>query len=1140
MDHTVYERKNTDLGSTSMTKSGGFSIKKRHRKLGALIGLAALAVPFAANLGTLGDTIHAVTGPQNVYESELLNVKLKTSQDKAKTTWDLEFDRSDMSVSEQTVKFKLDLEKAGLKDAEIKQDDKTLDMREGIVSAVLKSQSTHLILTAISTNEEKHDITLPVTELGLYDEKNGENRLEADNRSVDLTMAFEKVAEIAKESSSSETVTEAVAKEETETKESKSARAAVNPGTAGWLTAEPTRPSSETTDVVAATITKGAFAGVDANHTTNTNFDQFQIYVNHTNDSTDRVSYYDGAPRNATNNEISVVKKANLTASENFGWSANESGMADVYNYWYFQYQKNGTSDTANPYRGSSSYLVQFAGNHSSHANTNALMANTEIAVRYGNVGNYRTADGQAHQMGAVMTIKNIQSTINTRFWDRAYDTNLPGFYIDIPNNMYSGLFYRGIEQFDVDYEFFATDDSGKFTQKLDIPENATNVTFNSLNNYQVGLMNQSPASAQYTHNVNSQVYGPLNSADYAETVAWVKNGTEQWASADLSKGTNMTRNGAGTSIREKNTVFSNVMGTTGGETALQYNLNNTAYTGTIVNWRDNINYPTSFAKGSITYPYTGTSNNYRYYSGSQNTWQTFILGSNTEIPLLNPVKAVSDHNKKPDVVAGEIDKTTSPKTYGRLDQKNLAETDLVPDAANNYNFSYYIQQDTYALLEDSLVLPSKLIMTDELPQYVTLAGTTIDTNTQNYNGSDVQVYSTAGTKLQGSDYTVAVSKVLVTPETGEAYYVQKVVVTLTEQGIKDINFNGGTFQWELQVKVDASLADQLKVERVDFKNIASVETSLATKETNPVLDWETPHIGKLVITKVDERDNSELSGAEFDVYYKDNNDTSYTKIDSADWASKGIEQSDATLTFVNPAAGTYKVVETTAPGGYNLPTDANARSYEFKVHNDNTNLTFEALSPEDWDLTAPKAGEANVWTANIENERIPLFLDIYKTDGDGNPLAGAVFAITRVESKKIVELDATGDDGYAHLKDKLNGPGNVGLELDKVYKVSEITTPSGYTKVDDFYFKATAVGDVFTFTYTDVNGNPIFGAKTITATKSPDGTYYVGKFEVDNYAKSIFPRVGGTGIQAYIGAGLIVMLIAGGAAWYIKRRQNQ
>ena len=238
MDHTVYERKNTDLGSTSMTKSGGFSIKKRHRKLGALIGLAALAVPFAANLGTLGDAIHAVTGPQNVYESELLNVKLKTSQDKTKTTWDLEFDRSETSVSEQTVKFKLDLDKAGLKDAEIKQDDKTLDMREGIVSAVLKSQSTHLILTAISTNEDKHDITLPVTELGLYDDKNGENKLPVDNRSVDLTMAFEKVAEIAKESSSSETVTEAVAKEEkkSEDKQGEKAHRVIDGSDDGFIT----------------------------------------------------------------------------------------------------------------------------------------------------------------------------------------------------------------------------------------------------------------------------------------------------------------------------------------------------------------------------------------------------------------------------------------------------------------------------------------------------------------------------------------------------------------------------------------------------------------------------------------------------------------------------------------------------------------------------------------------------------------------------------------------------------------------------------------------------------------------------------------------------------------------------------------
>ena len=52
------------------------------------------------------------------------------------------------------------------------------------------------------------------------------------------------------------------------------------------------------------------------------------------------------------------------------------------------------------------------------------------------------------------------ESTINTRFWDRAYDTNLPGFYIDIPNNnVFRVVLSRYRKYFDDDYEFFATDD---------------------------------------------------------------------------------------------------------------------------------------------------------------------------------------------------------------------------------------------------------------------------------------------------------------------------------------------------------------------------------------------------------------------------------------------------------------------------------------------------------------------------------------------------------------------------------------------------------------------------------------------------------------------------------------------------------
>ena len=136
---------------------------------------------------------------------------------------------------------------------------------------------------------------------------------------------------------------------------------------------------------------------------------------------------------------------------------------------------------------------------------------------------------------------------------------------------------------------------------------------------------------------------------------------------------------------------------------------------------------------------------------------------------------------------------------------------------------------------------------------------------------------------------------------------------------------------------------------------------------------------------------------------------------------------------------------------------------------------------------------------------------------------------------QKIVELDATGDDGYAHLKDKLNGPEMSDLNLTKFTRF-QLQHQVDIPKVDDF-FGATAVGDVFTFTYTDVVVTN-FWSKNYTATKSPDGTYYVGKFEVDNYRKSIFPRVGGTNSSIHW-CWFDRYVDRRWAAWYIKRRQN-
>ncbi|MDU2151658.1 MAG: hypothetical protein E7E62_00580, partial [Weissella confusa] len=486
-----------------MTKSGGFSIKKRHRKLGALIGLAALAVPFAANLGTLGDTIHAVTGPQNVYESELLNVKLKTSQDKTKTTWDLEFDRSDMSVSEQTVKFKLDLEKAGLKDAEIKQDDKTLDMREGIVDAVLKSQSTHLILTAISTNEDKHDITLPVTELGLYDEKNGENKLPVDNRSVDLTMAFEKVAEIAKESSSSETVTEAVAKEE---QQSEKSLRVIDGSDAGFITKGGATGPIETLDATLSTDDQVQLAVIDSDDRTTplpggaTNGNNFQIWSSDATNTT----YHKSGDANNGNTSINIYQKFDASIAD-IGGSVTNYGPGQAYRTKYHnQYLTSGTGNN-----NQAAYNIEFSSNIDP-----TVMQDAKFELFYDNVGYYVDTYGDVHEMGAAVTITNVISV------DPSHDKMGSVRYIDLPNNIYSGVMYHGIESLDMEIRFYAVDSSTrKFTSLLDLTDSDSLFTFNSLNNFGAGSSTTwNDTSANSPHwNVNQT---GISTSIWAETVS--------------------------------------------------------------------------------------------------------------------------------------------------------------------------------------------------------------------------------------------------------------------------------------------------------------------------------------------------------------------------------------------------------------------------------------------------------------------------------------------------------------------------------------------------------------------------------------------------------------------------------------------
>ena len=855
MDHTVDERKNTDLGSTSMTKSGGFSIKKRHRKLGALIGLAALAVPFAANLGTLGDAIHAVTGPQNVYESELLNVKLKTSQDKTKTTWDLEFDRSDMSVSEQTVKFKLDLEKAGLKDAEIKQDDKTLDMREGIVSAVLKSQSTHLILTAISTNEDKHDITLPVTELGLYNEENGENLLPADNRSVNLTMAFKKVADLVKEeaASSSETLTEAVAKEE---KSAVRASTELQPdaaGTDGFLSGSPVPTGLGTVDVSNFTLDPGTHT---SSTNGNTNNSGFQLYLNAAGNS---VKYYD---TQGTYNQVTHDASQNINVRKKFGVQPasievnqysddNIQGIptdtADLYNvarsHYHHQYSRTVAGNN-------SSYMVEFY--NGANANTTS---GASFSVRYDNVGTYTTGEvgnTQTLPMGAVLTIENIKFTGKAE----PFGANPEPRFIDIPNNLFSGIYYRGIDSLTVKMQFYAVDDSGKFTQLIDVQQTGkAEITFDSLNNF--GSNGANPYDWEQTTT-------GITSGDKSERVAKISTDDDADDAEQKSTDTVMTRS-------MNVTLFDNTTRQVSYSTG--HGMYTTTYGSQAGNFQDWIGSPT-FERGSIAFYVSGTEHEFELFTGNGNTWQTFNASGNTPQPLPVPEKTVTTET---DLIKAEQEiNTTDPDDtkwlYGALDQKNL-ETALSPVKIGDkyyYDHFYYVMQDTYKVPQDSIAKPDKIVMTDLLPSDVTLYN---DVTGGKPNAADIVVFNTDGkvlpstTTVQGKEVATYTASV-----TTDANGNQTLTISMTDAGINLLNFDGNKFAWRFRVKTDASVAERHHGEAV-FPNQATVATNIRTQPTNWVKTYEYPHDGLFKIIKQD-ADGNALNGAEFSLKNTDTDET--------------------------------------------------------------------------------------------------------------------------------------------------------------------------------------------------------------------------------------------------------------------------
>lgn len=177
--------------------------------------------------------------------------------------------------------------------------------------------------------------------------------------------------------------------------------------------------------------------------------------------------------------------------------------------------------------------------------------------------------------------------------------------------------------------------------------------------------------------------------------------------------------------------------------------------------------------------------------------------------------------------------------------------------------------------------------------------------------------------------------------------------------------------------------------------------------------------------------------------------------------------------------------------------------------------------------------------TGNTPDKTVIVFtykVEINKVDGENQPLAGAGFALYKLDTNYTGDDGLTNEDGtknnvlgdkiYNKLVKMYNADAATtmfsfeGID-DGEYLLVETETPDGYNSIDPVAFKVTATHSGTQLT--DLNGNPIEGTVELTFT-SDAGTGAIAT-DVVNKSGSLLPSTGGIGTTMFyiIGGVLIV-----------------
>ncbi|MBK0051602.1 MULTISPECIES: SpaA isopeptide-forming pilin-related protein [Leuconostoc] len=718
-----------------------------------------------------------------------------------------------------------------------------------------------------------------------------------------------------------------------------------------------------------------------------------------------------------------------------------------------------------------SSYMVEIPSTY-----TADQVKNISFTVAYDNVGQYSKDtdnDGYGDKMvtlGAKMTVSNITGTVKDQFGA----TNYTPKFIDVPNNLYSGLTYRGIKQLDIEIQYYAVDADGNLTNEIEVvnTNNANpHMTFASMNNFGATGTGRQFSWTEATTNIQHSTYaemvaqvdtssatrklyktdsefGPKTSSEYGEA------GYPSLMTG-IARSTDTTVNGDQCTAIPKEEEGAWLYSTGHGNYSASAVSANRHTNGNFVDSLDSVDAYT----GAVSFNIAGTRHKFSLRSGTGWTWQSITAESISPLALNKPRKTVT---------AKETPDLNQPTDKGALNAQSLDEK-LTPSNGYYYH-NYYIYQQTYATSSvPNVPRPNQLVVDDTLPSGVTLDYSITDSNldgaTMSNHLKDIEVFNENGEpikneftgaytaegasyhnykrKIYGDMYIVTIEKT----NTGR----QHIKIEMTAAGIAALSFTGKEIAFKLNVKTDAEKAIN-SGEREYFYNTAEV-TSGSCKATNEVHTYEDPKLGGFIIHKVNEK-NSPVLGAEFELYRKDD-------IDRENPIEHSAPASGYMFDFTNLPIGDYILVETKAPDYHYITTS----EYEINVRFDRATQKM-IVSEKTGTLTF---GETNA--AKVINRSYDYQFDIHKVDQANQPLAGAEFSYREVNDSTWRKLTISADGTTFNL---------TGLEVGKAYEIREDKAPTGYEKIDNFriyvsedgvyHYSGSVVGEKYDTTVDDTN----------------------------------------------------------------------